>query len=156
MLRNRRGPLSAVESKDQKLFNLIVSNYLSSESECIEPFTVPEDLLQYANGLNANVLVGSNCITFTPAQVFSEADLKKLTDLKSQLSQLKTEIHQHKQELGIFNDSEVTAAHKTYMDRLHRYNEAKDVAQALLGKLAQLTGTTTRDLYPNFNLSFDD
>ncbi len=157
MLRNRK--VFAAESKDQKLFNLIVSNYLLNQepsTKRIEPFPVPQDLLQHANDLNANILIGTNFITYSPSEVFSESDLKKLNDLRSQVSLLKELIQQSKHEIGLQNDTEITAAHKTYMDRLHRYNEAKDVAQALLGKLAQLTGTTTRDLYPNFNLSYDD
>ena len=160
MLGNRRGPISTVESRGQKLFNCIVSNYLNGEpigaEDTVEPFPISEDLLQYANTLHANVLMGTNYITYKPSSVFSESDLLKLDDLKAQLTRLRTEIAAKKHETGLSTDTQITAAHKTYMDRLHRYNEAKDTAQALLGKLAHLTGTTTRDLYPNFNLSLED
>ncbi len=152
MLRNRR----AVESKEQKLFNLIVSNYLNSEKDEIQPFSVSEDLLKYATSLNLNVFDGTNFVTYEPERIFTEVDLNKLKDIKVQVNQIKDEIDRRKEEVGFKSDSEITSSHKTYMDRLHRYNEAKDVAQALVGKLAQLTGTTTRDLYPNFGLSFDD
>lgn len=40
--------------------------------------------------------------------------------------------------------------------RLHEYNEAKDLAQALLGVLAVQEGCTTKELYPRFDLDLDD
>jgi len=45
---------------------------------------------------------------------------------------------------------------KEHISRLHQYNEAKDLAQALLGQLAILEGCTTRELYPKFGLSLTD
>ena len=39
---------------------------------------------------------------------------------------------------------------------LHGYNEMKDVAQMLMGKLAEMEGGLTRQLYPRFNLDLDD
>lgn len=153
MLRNRK---AAVESKEQKLFNLIVSNYLNSETDEIQPFPISEELLQHANTLNLNLFIGTNFVTYKPERVFTELDLRKLKEIKAQSLQIRNEISRRKEEFGFIKDSEITSSHKTYMDRLHRYNEAKDMAQALLGKLAQLTGTTTRNLYPNFGLSVDD
>lgn len=155
MLRNNR---RKSESKgDQKLFNLIVANYLNSASSINPlPFLVPEELIPYANSLNATVFIGTNYIIYRPDEVFSETDLQRLNDFKARFTQVKADVLAKKKELKFFTNSEVSAAHKSYMDRLHRYNEAKDVAQALLGNLAQLTGTTTRELYPNFNLSIDD
>lgn len=152
MLRNRR----AVESKEQKFFNLIVSNYLNSPKDEIKPFSISDEYLQYTNLMNLNLFKGTNFVTFEPERVFSESDLKKLKEIKAQAFQIESEIKSRKEEVGFIKDTEITLAHKTYMDRLHRYNEAKDMAQALMGKLAQLTGTTTRNLYPNFGLSFDD
>lgn len=152
MLRNRR----AVESKEQKFFNLIVSTYLNSPTDEIIPFPISEEYLKYTNLMNLNLFKGTNFVTFKPERVFSESDLKKLKEIKVQTFQIESEIKSRKEEIGFIKDTEITLAHKTYMDRLHRYNEAKDMAQALMGKLAQLSGTTTRNLYPNFGLSFDD
>jgi hypothetical protein len=39
---------------------------------------------------------------------------------------------------------------------MHRYNETKDVAQALLGQLARLRNAIVRDLYEDFGLSLTD
>lgn len=157
MLKSRRGPL---ESKDQKLLSLIVLNYLETDVENddidVKPFSVPKELLIHVNTFNASIIMGTNFITYSPNLVFLGSDLKKLKELKSQISKLKEDLKFRKEESGFKMDTEITTAHKTYMEQLHRYNEVKDVAQALLGNLAQLTGRTTKDLYPNFNLSFED
>lgn len=39
---------------------------------------------------------------------------------------------------------------------LHRYNEMKDIAQMLFGKLAEIRGVRTRDIYADFDLELDD
>ncbi|CAO2627763.1 DNA repair protein SWI5 homolog [Lemmus lemmus] len=39
---------------------------------------------------------------------------------------------------------------------LHEYNDDKDVAQMLLGKLALTCGVTTKELYPDFDLDLSD
>jgi Swi5 len=43
-----------------------------------------------------------------------------------------------------------------HIHMLHVYNEIKDACQSLLGQLAQMEGVCTRDLYPQFSLSFED
>jgi chromatin segregation and condensation protein Rec8/ScpA/Scc1 (kleisin family) len=45
---------------------------------------------------------------------------------------------------------------KELIERLHKYNEYKDVAQALIGRFAVLEGCITRELYPRFDLELDD
>lgn len=149
-----RRPVAVTDSKDRKLFNLLVSHYLNCQS--IETFSISEDLLPSVPAVNTSLLVGTNYITYDPQLVFSASDLIKLNALKDQINQIESEIALKKKILGIELDSEIISAHKTYMSRLHRYNEAKDIAQALIGKLAQITGKTTKDLYPDFNLSLED
>ncbi|CAL1569972.1 unnamed protein product [Knipowitschia caucasica] len=43
-----------------------------------------------------------------------------------------------------------------HIDKLHEYNDIKDIGQSLLGRIAALRGTTTRDLYSHFGLDLDD
>ncbi|KAK7896243.1 hypothetical protein WMY93_021568 [Mugilogobius chulae] len=43
-----------------------------------------------------------------------------------------------------------------HIDKLHEYNDIKDIGQTLLGRIAALRGTTTRDLYSHFGLDLDD
>jgi len=45
---------------------------------------------------------------------------------------------------------------KEHMERVHEYNEVKDVAQALMGRLATIEGVLTRDLYKRYELGLDD
>ena len=42
-----------------------------------------------------------------------------------------------------------------HIDKLHEYNEVKDIGQLLLGKLAEVEGTTTSSLYQRFGLKLD-
>ena len=39
---------------------------------------------------------------------------------------------------------------------LHEYNEIRDTGQLLLGKLAESSGLTTKDMYSRFSLNVDD
>lgn len=148
------------ESQKQKLFNLAVSHYLNSQTiePCVycEVFSVPDDLLQFAVEINLRVLAGSNFVCFRPVDLFPQETLTKLALLKNQMADTRHQISLISNELGLKDDTEISVAHKAYMNRLHAYNEAKDAAQALLGKLAQITGSTTKELYPKFNLSIDD
>lgn len=43
-----------------------------------------------------------------------------------------------------------------HIEKLHEYNEMKDVGQMLIGRLAELQGTTTNALYGQFGLSLED
>ncbi|KAJ2797296.1 swi5-like zinc finger protein [Coemansia helicoidea] len=42
------------------------------------------------------------------------------------------------------------------IERLHRYNDIKDAGQILFGKLAELKGTTIKDVYAEYGVSLDD
>lgn len=39
---------------------------------------------------------------------------------------------------------------------LHAYNEIKDIAQGLFGKLAEIRGLRTRDVYEDFDVELQD
>jgi hypothetical protein len=45
---------------------------------------------------------------------------------------------------------------KGHMDRLHLYNETKDAAQDILGRVATAEGTTVSALYPRYGLETGD
>eukprot|EP01095_Lingulamoeba_sp_RSL-Kostka_P012805 TRINITY_DN5136_c0_g1_i1.p1 TRINITY_DN5136_c0_g1~~TRINITY_DN5136_c0_g1_i1.p1 ORF type:complete len:152 (+),score=40.95 TRINITY_DN5136_c0_g1_i1:41-457(+) len=66
----------------------------------------------------------------------------KLNDIMTQTTELK--------ECGY---EKIVAEH---IIRLHNYNDAKDGGQKLIGKLAEMEGVCTRDLYPRFGLELED
>ena len=45
---------------------------------------------------------------------------------------------------------------QSHIEKLHEYNEIKDVGQILLGKLAEVEGVTSTQLYGRFGLQLDD
>ena len=45
---------------------------------------------------------------------------------------------------------------KLHISALHEYNEIKDIGQMLLGKIAEVEGTTTTALYERFGLDLDN
>ncbi|KAM9455941.1 DNA repair protein SWI5 homolog [Clarias gariepinus] len=55
-------------------------------------------------------------------------------------------------------ESEGVCVHELelHINLLHEYNDIKDIAQTLLGRLAGLRGVTTRDLYAQFGMELDD
>ena len=46
--------------------------------------------------------------------------------------------------------------HQEIINKLHDYNECKDLGQALMGIFAMQKGCTTRDLYEQFGINLDD
>ncbi|KFD55278.1 hypothetical protein M514_03919 [Trichuris suis] len=43
-----------------------------------------------------------------------------------------------------------------YMNKLHYYNDLKDLAQSLIGLLADRLGLTTQAIYAEYDLNLDD
>ncbi|XP_076316308.1 DNA repair protein SWI5 homolog isoform X3 [Tachypleus tridentatus] len=43
-----------------------------------------------------------------------------------------------------------------HIDKLHEYNEIKDAAQCVLGRLASLDGVTIKEVHERYGLSMDD
>jgi hypothetical protein len=44
---------------------------------------------------------------------------------------------------------------KEHMNLLHEYNEIKDIGQILIGKIAELKGTTCKHIYTEYDLEID-
>ncbi|EDV28126.1 uncharacterized protein TRIADDRAFT_53400 [Trichoplax adhaerens] len=53
---------------------------------------------------------------------------------------------------GIYNEEDLAL----FIDKLHQYNEIKDIGQILLGKLAEVEGVLVKDLYDRFGLDMED
>lgn len=157
----------SVDTAEQRLYDRLARHYVEERV-----WTVLEDgrevcrvavegdaELAAARSLAVQVLHDCDApvqLLFHPAQLFSPADHARLKQMQTKLVQHAAELATLKTSLRVERDEEIDRLHKRHLDRLHRYNEAKDVAQALMGRLAQLSGCTTRELYPQFNLSLED
>ncbi|KAM3599420.1 uncharacterized protein V6R79_005196 [Siganus canaliculatus] len=89
----------------------------------------------------------------SPLQVNERAKLspaEEVAELEKKKEQLDAEIAQLEAEGYRVQELE------HHIDKLHEYNDIKDIGQSLLGRIATLRGTTTRDLYSHFGLEFDD
>lgn len=73
----------------------------------------------------------------------------------SQRCQALVQLHEHLQG-QLAQDTESQGLLEQHMDRLHRYNQAKDSGQVLLGVLANIRGVCIRDLYQEFSLKLAD
>ncbi|GLB43543.1 putative swi5 [Lyophyllum shimeji] len=73
---------------------------------------------------------------------------------EARISALLAEIDKLQRELGEHEDAEKIAKH--HIQLLHRYNEAKDATQILIGRLATLRGTTVRQIHEDLDLNGDD
>ncbi|KAF3848943.1 hypothetical protein F7725_015440 [Dissostichus mawsoni] len=72
---------------------------------------------------------------------------EEVAELERRREQLDTEIAQLEAEVEELEH---------HIDMLHEYNDIKDIGQSLLGRIAAVRGTTTRDLYSQFDLELDD
>ncbi|GFY55939.1 hypothetical protein TNIN_243361 [Trichonephila inaurata madagascariensis] len=81
----------------------------------------------------------------------STEDMKKsVVELWQKNEDLKKEIKDLK-EKG-FKEDDL----KWYIDKLHEYNEIKDIAQMIMGKIAVLEQTTVRKVHEEFGMKDDD
>ncbi|KAF7669540.1 hypothetical protein LDENG_00155520 [Lucifuga dentata] len=89
----------------------------------------------------------------SPLQVADRAKVsteEEVEELKKRRDQLDTEIAQLDAEGYRVEELE------HHIDMLHEYNDIKDIGQMLLGRIAALRATTTRELYSHFGLELDD
>jgi hypothetical protein len=50
----------------------------------------------------------------------------------------------------------LVGVHCAWISALHDYNEVKDAVQSMLGKLALLRGTSTKQLYKDYAIDIQD
>jgi predicted ribosome quality control (RQC) complex YloA/Tae2 family protein len=114
-------------------------------------FCVPLDNLQkelyffWINRKKSNISVEQD-----RQKVAADSVSDSIAMLKKQIAELDKEI----EELEKAGAREKPPA--DLIEKLHDYNDMKDAGQALLGCLAQLEGTTTKQMYRKFGLNMDD
>jgi len=80
-------------------------------------------------------------------------DIESLSKEVEELKNTTREVEEEIKALSVeYNEEEL----QQHIDRLHEYNEVKDMGQMLLGKLAEVEGTTTTSLYQRFGLEVDN
>ncbi|EGO19094.1 hypothetical protein SERLADRAFT_443629 [Serpula lacrymans var. lacrymans S7.9] len=70
------------------------------------------------------------------------------------VSKLQAQVDELQQVLGENEDAEKIVS--KHIKLLHRYNEAKDATQILIGRLAALKRTTVRQIHLDYELLDDD
>lgn len=68
-------------------------------------------------------------------------------------NELQAELHLINESKTMATGEQDAADYKRYIEKLHEYNEIKDIAQSFLGKLAELRGSTLMALYDEFDLN---
>ncbi|BFZ20586.1 hypothetical protein BsWGS_23625 [Bradybaena similaris] len=79
------------------------------------------------------------------------------TELKSQVAAMKkileeTDTEIHKLESAGYSEGEL----QSHIEKLHEYNEIKDVGQMVLGRIAVIEGVQSKDLYEKYGLKLSD
>ncbi|KAF8634904.1 hypothetical protein AX15_000652 [Amanita polypyramis BW_CC] len=72
---------------------------------------------------------------------------------EARLAALQAEIEALQKELG---DDDPELIVKRHINLLHRYNETKDAAQILIGRLANIKQTTVRQIHNDLDLKDGD
>ncbi|KAI9449730.1 DNA repair protein, partial [Lactarius psammicola] len=73
---------------------------------------------------------------------------------EARILELESEIAELQKELGPGEDAQQIVSR--HIKLLHRYNEAKDAAQIIIGKLAAHKQTTIRQIHEDYGLTDDD
>ncbi|KAI8741876.1 DNA repair protein SWI5 [Biomphalaria glabrata] len=97
---------------------------------------------QFKSPLNRSSDTPSTC-TESQLQEQIETLRKTLAKTESEIEQLTA--------LG-YKEKEL----QEHIDKLHEYNEIKDVGQMLMGRIAEAEGLQTKDLYERYELNFND
>jgi hypothetical protein len=54
------------------------------------------------------------------------------------------------------NQEEISKCIQDHMKLLHDYNEIKDIGQIVIGKIAEIKGCTSREIYLEYGLDLND
>ncbi|CAG9864373.1 unnamed protein product [Phyllotreta striolata] len=77
-------------------------------------------------------------------------------ELKSRVERLQKQVGELEVEIGSLERDGVTGDLRPQMEALHDYNETKDLAQTILGRLAEVEGITIKELHLRYELPTDE
>lgn len=77
-------------------------------------------------------------------------------EMEDKLEKLTKELKEVNEELAPLEEKYTDEDVQDYIDALHEYNEVKDAAQMLMGKLAELQGVTVKKIHEDYGVSPDD
>lgn len=83
-------------------------------------------------------------------------DVASTEELTCNVQKLRDKLASVEREMAGLADSYSEDELQLHIDKLHEYNEVKDMGQLLLGKMAEVEGTTTTALYEQFSLQLND
>ncbi|WVW86579.1 hypothetical protein I302_108629 [Kwoniella bestiolae CBS 10118] len=95
---------------------------------------------------SSSTKIDSSLDAISPTKTAKDRRAERLRELQSELEELKVE-------LGAHDPHEIV---QTHIKLLHEYNEIKDGTQALIGKYAQLTNRTVREIHQEMGLPLTD
>ncbi|KAJ1916102.1 swi5-like zinc finger protein [Mycoemilia scoparia] len=106
------------------------------------------------NDNDSNALVSDAC---TP-----KADNPKHVNVRESIAKLEEDLEkakeEHKRLLSKWGKSmdEATKKDGKHIEQMHQYNQFKDIAQMLFGKLAELQSKTVKEVYKDFDIDIED
>lgn len=75
--------------------------------------------------------------------------------LSKEVHSLRERLKEVEEEIASFPEAYREDELQLHIEKLHEYNEMKDTGQVLIGKIAEVNGTTTAALYEEFGLQLD-
>ncbi|KAI0983109.1 hypothetical protein GJ496_005323 [Pomphorhynchus laevis] len=88
---------------------------------------------------------------FTSPMPVNQTFMKNLTDEVDALLMQCNELEQETS--SIENKDELI---EEYMQALHEYNEVKDIAVSVFGRMANIEGVPVKDIYKRYEIQMDD
>lgn len=162
-----------IQQKPVKSSNFSATVYMNS-SNCSSHHCTSETQTESVSPSKVSLLCGvvaksndkqldlSSQVTAVNPQPISSSPFKQCTraepntQLLSEVESLKLKLSETEKEIASLAEEYSEHELQDHIQKLHEYNEIKDIGQILLGKLAEMEGLTTSHLYQRYDLTLDD
>jgi len=132
------------------------SNNRRSSTGCFAPFKSPCSSKSTKRNEETPTTPHNPLTTTQTTRTTTKDDLSDKVKLAQEVVSLHQKCDEIDKEIQLLQEEYDEDELPMYVDRLHKYNEIKDVAQSVIGRIAEKEGTTTRNLYERFDLDLDD